>query len=176
MKPAGLIVFLLATMTLASEPAKPRVARASLAPLESSFDVRITRAGQNDPFDLLGNTRGVYLAGYGVVFTAELNLVVIPITPFRPQITKEDAEKIRRRKLAKLGELKDLMRGMMMASAGAINTLPPDEQVVVAVTLFYFSWENTAGLPSQIVMQAPKSALLKGPGEALTASLRVEEF
>jgi len=176
MKPAGLIVFLLAAVALASEPAKPRVARASLAPLESSFDVRIARAGQNDPFDLLGNTRAVYLDGYGVVFTTELNLVVIPITPFRPQITKEDAEKIHQRKLAKLQELKELMRGMLVASAGALSALPPDERVVVAVTLFYFSWEDTTGLPSQIVMQAPRSALLRLSGEALAASLRVQEF
>jgi hypothetical protein len=70
--------------------------------------------------------------------------------------------------------LKKAMREMLVTSAAALDTLPPSSQVVLAVTLFYYSWEQRAGLPSQIVMRAPRSALLRG--DALEASLRVEEF
>ena len=31
-----------------------------------------------DPIDMLGGTRGLYLAGYGTVFTTELSLIVTP--------------------------------------------------------------------------------------------------
>jgi hypothetical protein len=177
MKLAVLVATLLAAMMPASEPAKPKIPRGSLAPLESNFDVRMTRPGQEDPFDLLGNTRGVYLAGYGVVLTAEVNLIMTPpVTPFRPAATKQDAANLHRRKLAKLEVLKKAMRELMVTTASSLGALPPGEQVVVAVTLFYYSWEQRAGLPGQILMQAPKAALVGGTGQALEAALKVEEF
>jgi hypothetical protein len=177
MRTAGLAALLLAAVTAAAQPVKPRVPRASLVPLESSFDVRIAKPGQEDPFDLLGNTRGVYLDGYGVVFTTEVNLIVTPpVTPFRPQVSRQEIDRIRQRKLAKLEVLKKAMREMMTASAAAIEGLPANEQVVVAVTLFYYPWEDRSGLPSQILMQAPKSALVGGPGQTLNAAVQVKEF
>jgi hypothetical protein len=177
MRLAALVALLAVAGMQASDPVKPKVPRGSMAPLESSFDVRITRPGQEDPFDLLGNTRGVYLDGYGVVFTSELNLIVTPgMSPFRPQITKEEIERTHQRKVAKLQVLKKAMREMMVSSAAAIDRLPPNEQVVVAVTLFYYSWEDRTGLPSQILMQAPKSALVGGPGQSPDAALQVKEF
>jgi hypothetical protein len=176
MRLAALVALLALAGMQASDPAKPKVPRGSLVPLESSFDVRITKPGQEDPFDLLGNTRGVYLDGYGLVFTTELNLIVTPMTPFRPQITREEIQKIRLRKLAKLQVLKKAMREMMVSSAAAVDGLPANEQVVVAVTLFYYSWEDRTGLPSQILMQAPKSALVGGPGQSPDAALQVKEF
>ncbi|HSW49658.1 MAG TPA: hypothetical protein VLH09_05750 [Bryobacteraceae bacterium] len=177
MKFAALVALLLAAMMPAAEQPTAKVPRTSLAPLESAFDARMTRPGQDDPFDLLGNTRGVYLPGYGVVLTAEVNLVTTPpITPFRPAVIKEDAANLRRRKLAKLEVLKKAMRELMASTASSLGSLPPGEQVAVAVTLFYYSWEQRAGLPSQILMQAPRAALLGGAGPSLDAALRIEEF
>ena len=46
--------------------------------MEKSLDNRIARLWQDNPFVLLGPTRGVYLDGYGAVFTAEVNLVAGP--------------------------------------------------------------------------------------------------
>ncbi len=47
------------------------------------------RKGQRHrSFDLLGTTRGVYLEGYGVVFSAELDLIVTPnLNPFHQSFT-----------------------------------------------------------------------------------------
>lgn len=175
MRFTGLVALLLALAAPGAQPPKTAISRASLAPIESGFDARMSTPGQADPYDLLGNTRGVYLEGYGVVFSTEVNLIVAPaITPFRPTISKEVVEAVHRRKLAKLDVLKKAMREMLTSSAAALDTLPPSSQVVLAVTLFYYSWEQRAGLPSQIVMRAPRSALLRG--DALEASLRVEEF
>jgi hypothetical protein len=175
MRFTGLVALLLALAAPGAQPPKTAISRAILAPLESGFDGRMSTPGQADPYDLLGNTRGVYLEGYGVVFSTEVNLIVAPaITPFRPTISKEVVEAVHRRKMAKLDVLKKAMREMLTSSAAALDTLPPSSQVVLAVTLFYYSWEQRAGLPSQIVMRAPRSALLRG--DALEASLRVEEF
>ena len=161
----------------ATQPVKPRVSRATLAALEGGFDGRLSRPGQQDAFDLLGNTRGVYLEGYGVVFTTELNLIVMPgMSPFRPQVTKEEIDRVHQRKLAKLEVLKKAMREMMATSAAAIDGLPANEQVAVAVTLFYYSWEDRTGLPSQLLMQAPKSALLGGAVQVANAAVQIKEF
>jgi len=177
MRLAALVGLLALAGIQAAQPSKPRVTRGSLAPLESTFDVRISRAGQEDPFDLLGNTRGVYLDGYGVVFTTELNLIVTPpITPFRPQVSKEEIERIHQRKVAKLQVLKKAMREMLASSAAAIDGLPPNEQVVIAVTLFYYSWEDREGLPSQILLQAPKSVLVGAPGQTSNLAVQLKEF
>jgi hypothetical protein len=176
MKPFVLAAFLLASLMPAAQPQRAKVTRAALAPLESSFDARIGAPGQPDPFDLLGNTRGVYLEGYGAVFSAEANLIVLPLSPFRPALTKDEIANIHRRKLAKLDVLKKTMKDLLVSSAAALGGVPPEERVVVAVTLFYYSWEQRAGLPAQVVMQAPRSALVKGAGPALDAVLKVEEF
>ncbi len=177
MRVVALLTLLLVSMMPAAEPSGAKVSRAALTPLETSFDGRITRPGQEDPFDLLGNTRGVYLAGYGVVLTAEVNLIMAPpVTPFRPAAVKQDVVSLHKRKVAKLEVLKKAMRELMVNAASSLSELPPGEKVVVAVTLFYYSWEQRAGLPSQILMQAPKSALTGGSGAALDAALKTEEF
>jgi hypothetical protein len=161
---------------------KPRVSRAALAALERNFDRRIERYNIDDPFYLLGNTRGVYLEGYGVVFTAELNLVAgAVITPFRPKFSKEEIEKLHQKKLSRVPVLKETMRAMMVSSATALTAMPPQEQVVVGVTIFHYSWEDSTGLPAQILMLAQRQALLdieagriKGP--AIEGAIRVQEF
>jgi hypothetical protein len=182
MKAAGVVAALLAAVLPAMPAEKPAVTRAALAAVESSFDGRIQRLGQAEPFDLLGNTRGVYLEGFGVVFSAELSLIVTPsISPFRPSISKELMEKIHQKKLDRVPVLKQAMRDMLVSSAASLGAIPSNEQIAVGVTLFYYSWEGRSGLPSQIIMQASKSSLLdahlgKSTEAALAAAIRLKEF
>jgi hypothetical protein len=153
----------LAAMAMAAAmlmAAPVKVSRATLNNLERRFDERIERHNIEDPFYLLGATRGVYLENYGAVFTAEVNLVMGPsINPFRPRLSKEDIDKLRQRKLGRMDDIRKVMRDMMVTSATVLNEVPENEQIVVGVNLFHHSWENTAGLPGQIVMQAKRKAL-----------------
>ena len=169
---------LLAAGLAAAQTSAPPVTRAALSAIERQFDLILSRPAQEDPFDLLGSTRGVYLEGYGAVFTTELSLVVAPgLSPFRPAITKTDAEKVRARKLKKLPELKQAMQQILAEAASKLEGLAPDEQIAVAVTLSYFSWEDRSGLPAQILMQAKRKDLLgKAPGPALAAVIRQLEY
>lgn len=140
--------------------AVPRVSRAELKALEQNFDRRISQAAADDPLDLLGNTRAVYLEKVGVVFSAEVGLVVSPApTPFAPVQSPEVRERLRQRKLARLPMLRKMMRDMMVTSATGLKSMPMDEQVIVGVSLFYRPWEDVAGLPGQIVMQASRRTL-----------------
>jgi hypothetical protein len=174
---------ILASLALASAlcgtaAVEPRVSRATLAAMEKSFDHRIQSIDPTDPFDLLGSTRGIYLEGYGAVFTAEVNLVVGPgISPFRPRLTKEQIAKLRQKKLARLPVLKRQMKDALGALAASLDTVPPSEQIVLGVTLDYYSWEERAGLPGQVVMQARRQALLDvTSGRIRDAGIREQEF
>ena len=141
---------------------RPRVNRATLAAVEKNFDRRLEKDVVESPFQLLGMTRGVYLEGYGAVFTAEVNLASGPtVSPFRPSLSKEEIDRLRQRKLERIPVLKRAMREMLVASSGSLDTVPAEERLVIGVSLFYFSWENASALPSQIVMQAPRRTLVE---------------
>jgi len=177
---AALLVVLLATTFGAAQA--PRVNRVALAAMERTFDRRIQRFDLNDPMDLLGSTRGVYLAGYGAVFTAEVNLVASAVvTPFRPAPSKEEAEKLRQKKAARLAQLEKNMREMMLNLAASLEGLPPEEHIALGVSVFYFSWENREGLPSQVPVRARRQALLdaqarRADAAALEALIPAEVF
>jgi hypothetical protein len=180
MKRSLLLALLLATALGTAQ--RPRVTRVALEAMEKTFDQRVLRFDLNDPFDLLGSTRGVYLEGYGAVFTAEVNLVASAvITPFRPAPDREQIERLRQKKQERVALLKKHMREMLLNLAASLEAVPPSEQIALGVSVFYFSWEDRSGLPSQILMQARRQTLLDLAGQrasdrTLGDSIRVEEF
>jgi len=143
MKRGSLAAALVAALAWAAVAARPVVTREALAALEKKFDHRIQSYSLNDPFELLGNTRGVYLPDYGVVFTSEVNLVASAVvTPFR------QIQQLRQKKLKRLEDLKRIMRAMMVDSATALRGVPREQRIAVGVSLFRFHWEDSRGLPA----------------------------
>jgi len=159
---AAAVIYVAAVAAPVATSDSPRVTRPMLVDMEKSLDSRVVRISQDNPFLLLGPTRGVYLDGYGVVFTAEINLVSAPaaMMMFRPQLTKEEIEQHRQRKLARIPQLKQALRQAMIDSAASLDTVPPQEQIVVVAMLSKYPWEDTTGIPMQIMMQASKKNLL----------------
>lgn len=169
MKRAALLV--LAGVTLFAERSGP--ARADLTRVEKAFDRKI-EVLFDEPFLLLGLTRGVYLSGYGAVFSTEVELVTRPgLTAFRPALTKDELARIRNKKIERLPLLKQAMRDMLPEAATMLNSLPPQEQVVVALTIFQKSGDDNSGIPSQVVMQAGRKELLE---LRKSAPVKVVEF
>ena len=149
---------------------KPRVPRQALVDVERLLNNKLASlGGADDPIDLLGSTRGIYLDGYGAVFTAEASLIIAPgLSPFHPVVTEPEKEKVRQRKLDRLPLLKQLMRDMWRDSATALTVMPDNQEVVVAVRLLYLNWEDTRGLPAEIVMKGDRRA-------AATGAIQIEE-
>jgi hypothetical protein len=148
------------------------VDRNMLGNLERACNKRIETLF-DDPYMLLGLTRGVYLEGYGVVLTAEVNLAITPgATPFRMGITDAEKAALHKKKVDRLPGLKQAMRDVLLSSAKTLEPMPGNEQVVLAISLLNRSFEQTQGLPSQIVMQGSKQALATGA----TAAIKVREF
>jgi hypothetical protein len=147
-------LLLLSSFAFGASIPPSHVTRASVAAMEDSLDNHIMRLRIDAPFYLVGGSRGMYVDGYGVMFAVELNLVAT--------------------------NLVSLMRQILIDSAGSLDGVPPTENIAVGVTLVYQPWEESGGLPRQIVMQAPKKILMeaaKGNPAALDAGgLKVQEF
>jgi len=156
------------------------VNRAIIGNVEASMNKRIQSLWPGEAYLLLGHAHGVYLDGYGCVFTARVNLAEGPgISPFRQQISEADKAALRKRKLERLPVLKTAMQEMMISAAGAMDPLPAKEKIVLSVQLFHMPDEHTKDLPAQIVMEAPREALQAGlTGQKLKAmaAIAVKEF
>ncbi len=138
------------------------VSRQSIVAVEKSFDKSLRTVNPDDPFVLLSFTQGVYLENYGAVFIAEVNLAPGGgATPFRQVVPKETLEKVRLTKLDRLPKLRKEMRDMLVASAGMLDAVPANEKVAIGVSLFHHPGEITTGLPAQILMEAPRGALVE---------------
>jgi hypothetical protein len=68
----------------------------------------------------------------------------------------------------------------MVMAATLMETVPPEEQIVYSVTLFHHPYEDSRGLPSQIVLQASRKTLLalakKSDKETLTSAIKLKEY
>jgi len=107
-----------AHVAAALQTAPPRVSLASLAGLARGFDRDLRGFAMADPIDVLGNTRGIYLDGFGAVFTTELSPILTPqLNPFRPNISEQDKAAVRQRKLARIPAVERLMNSMLQTAA-----------------------------------------------------------
>jgi len=141
-----------------------RIPLKSFSTLERDFDAKLAAmAGTEAPVDLVGATRGIYLDGYGAVFTTEMDLVVTPrITPFNRTITDVQKTGVHSAKVTRLAALRKAIAAMMQTAAGSLIQVPDGQLIVVAVRLDYAPWENTAGLPGLIVAKADRRSAVAG--------------
>ncbi len=157
---------------------EPIVTRIMIQPVEKKIDQRFETLF-DEPFLLLGMTRGFYLDKFGVVFSAELQLVSTPgVGTFGfTAPTKEMIDSTRQKKLTRLPVLKDAMRAQLAAAAVALEKLPAEEKVVLGVSIFRRSWEDSSQLPAQIVMQATRKDLVAArTAKAIDAAIQTQEF
>ena len=153
----------------------PRVDRTQMEKVEKSLDATLSRFTTDNSHTLIGLTRGVYLEGVGAVLTAEVILVNAPVNIMHPLPTKEEIVMMHKKKLERVPILKKILKDALASAAATLDTIPPDEQVVIAVVIPRFTFEDSSGLPVQVTVQAPKRKLLDANGAALDALIRVTE-
>ncbi len=145
--------------------------RSQMQTVERAIDARFRDVSGEQPMSILGSARGVYLAGYGAVFTLEVNLApVANISPFRQSYSEEEKRQLNVRKRQRLETLEQQARDILIAETRALTALPAGEKVALAVSLFHFAWEDLTQLPSQMVMAAVRSALDQARGGTLAAA------
>jgi hypothetical protein len=153
----------------------PRVDRAQMEKVQSALEATLLRFTPDNSHTLIGLPRGIYLEGVGAVFTAEVILVNAPVNIMHPLPGKEEIVKIHTKKLQRIPILTKVLKDALVSVAAALDSVPPDEQVVIAVILPRFKFEDPTGLPAQITVQASKKKLLESKGAALDALIRVTE-
>lgn len=166
------------SLLIAAVTIEPVITRNMLIPVEKKIDQRFETL-YDEPFLLLGMTRGLYLDKFGAVFSAELQLVSTPgVGTFGfTAPTREMLVSTRAKKLQRLPVLKEAMKSQLVSAAVALEKLPVDQKVIFGVSIFRRSWEDSTGLPAQIVMQAVRKDLLAARTAALIdAAIRVQEF
>src|SRR5665213_3262776 len=174
------LLLVIAASAMASDA--PRVSRNTLSATERKLDNSFTKLWNDNPFVVLGPTRGVYLEGYGAVFTAEVNLVAGPVLGIMtPPMTKQDIAIHKQKKIARIPELKKAMAKALadIALSPDMAAVPADEQIVLVAFLSHFPWEDLDGLPAQIMMQGSKRQLIEGQrqgGAALESAIHAVQY
>lgn len=157
-------LLLLLSLVVAMSAADRKPTRASLIAAEKQFDAMVQKQWVDDPYVLLGTTRAIYVDGFGVVLTAEINLSTGPtVSPFNPTISKEAMAKHRDKKLQRLPQLKELIRQGTTTARTWFPDLASTDNLVVGVTVLKYQWEDATGIPSQLVgiTQHRKDAAVK---------------
>jgi len=178
MKIAAIVSLALCALPAGSMADKPKVTRTMVEAMEKSVDGRLQNLFAPDSAEIVGVTQGAYISGYGAVFMSEVNLAPAPgISPFHPTVKPDEIKRTHDKKVERIAALRNTMRDILVDTAASLDSVPPDEQVALGISLFYWTWENRDGLPAQIVMHAPKKLLLQAKaGTADKGAIVSEEF
>jgi hypothetical protein len=142
--------------------------RNQLIEAEQVIDQRFAAVGSEAPMAVLGYPRGAYIEGYGVVFTVQVNIAPVgALSPFRRSYTDEEIRQINIRKRQRIETLEQRTRELLVELSGLLPSLPANEKIAMAVSLFHFAWEDLTALPKQMVMAAAKSVLAQAKGSDL---------
>ena len=136
----------------------------TLEDLEHRFEAKLGQTPGPFPFEVLSPAPAIYVPGVGVVLSSIVSLSYLDQpNPFRGPFTPKELAEFRDRKLKRVPVLEQSMREVMAETAAAsdMDPVPPNERIVLGVTLFYFKWEDSNGLPRQITMTAEKQKLLQ---------------
>jgi hypothetical protein len=166
-----------AAISRPSEPA--RITLAKVVNTEKLISTQLAAMYPEEPWFLIGPARGLYLDGMGVIFSAEINLATGPsLSPFKQTITKEEITRHHDKKEVRLPVLRQRMFLMVGSMASYLETLPNNEEFVLAVTLLKYPWEETAGMPSQIIMRVPRGKLMEAQRQNAKPDtvIRVQEY
>jgi hypothetical protein len=158
--------------------AAPRVSGNVLKVVELSLDDRIKSLWPENPFSVIRLSRGLYLDGYGAVFTVDVSPVLSTTSMMHPTVTKEEVVKAHKVRLERVGELKQAMRIAVADAAAALEPVPADDQVTLVVYLAYHEWEDISGTPGQLTFRGKKKALVdakRAGAAALAQAVTVTE-
>ena len=165
-------ILLAGLATLCFAASESPVSLASLKAVEASINDRV-RSNLNDPYDLLGPARGIYLEGYGAVFTVEMNLVALSplsVSPFKSAPSEKELGDLFAHKQRKVEALKATLRELMTGASKSLQGMPGDERIVMEALFFNYRWEQTRGLPHRIWLTATKQKLIDASNHHASAA------
>jgi hypothetical protein len=170
----------LATLAFAGVAADTltHVNRAVIRSVEISLDERLSRIWPDTPMALASHTRGLYLDGFGAVFTLEMNTASDGVGLMTTNITPQKKVQVKQTKIDRMPQLQKALSLALVDAAASLDPVPLDEQVVIEVDLLRYSWEDGAGYPAEVLVQSTRRKLLDvkhANGVGLEAAVHVTE-
>ena len=125
----------LAVPLCAAAIATPRISGNLLKTVESSLDDRVKSLWSDNPFSIIRAARGLYLDGYGAVFTVDVSPVLSTTSMMHPTVTKDEIVNAHKARIARIAVLKQAMRIAVADAASSLDPVPDDDQVTLVVYL-----------------------------------------
>ncbi len=141
---------------------RPHVTRAMEVAFEKQFVGSVLAATKKDlPFTFIDPPRAYYVDNFGIMMTTEMSLVPGLGPTMFGNISNDQIQLHHHRVIERLPLLREQMKLALFDGAARFEALDGDERLAVAVTVYHFAWEDTTDIPSQIVAQGTKKALLE---------------
>jgi hypothetical protein len=153
----------------AAATAQPRVSGNVLKVVETSLDDRLKSLWPDNPFIVIRPTRGLYLDGYGAVFTVDVSPVLSTTSMMKPLVTKEEVVQAHKVRIERIGQLKVAMKAALADVASSLDPVLPDDQITLVVFLVNHQWEDLSGMPARLTFQGKKKALIEAKRAGATA-------
>ncbi len=154
------------------------MSRAVIRSVELSLDDRLSKIWPDTPMSVASPTRGLYLDGYGAVFTMEMITVSDGINMFHAFLTPQEKAQIKQKKVERMPQLQKAVAKALVDAAATLDPVPLDENVVIEVDLLRYTWEDGAGYPAELLFQSTRRKLLDvkhANGVGLDAAVRITE-
>jgi hypothetical protein len=168
----------LCAVAIYAASAATRVSGNVLKVVETSLDDRIKSLWAENPFSVIRLTRGLYLEGYGAVFTVDVSPVLSTTSMMHPTVTKDEVVKAHKARVERVVQLKQAMRMAVADAAAALEPVPADDQITLVVYLQHHEWEDVSDTPGQLTFRGKKRALLdakRAGAAALTQAVQITE-
>ncbi len=133
-----------------------------------------------DTIDQVTHARALYIEGYGVLITFEVDLSrVSPLVGFAGGLSKAQRDKIRENEVKRLPEFRQFVQGLAVDAVKPLEHLSPQEHLMVHVDFDYSPYEDREGLPDALSLTATKkdlagAAARKTPVDGLSSILKVK--
>ncbi len=168
----------LCAVAISAAATTPRVSGNVLKAVELSLDDRMKSLWPENPFSLIRLTRGLYLDGYGAVFTVDVSPVLSTTSMMHPTVTKDEVVKAHKVRGERIEQLRTAMRLAVADAASSLEPVPADDQVTLVVYLQHHEWEDISGMPGQLTFRGKKKALVdakRAGAAALAQAVTVTE-
>jgi len=137
------------------------ITRVMMAAYEKQFAVSILSAGKDSAFTFVDPPRAYYVENFGILLASEISLVPGYGPTMFGGVSEEQIQLHHHKVTERLPVLREQMKLALFDGATRFGALDGDDRIAVAVTVYHFAWENTTGIPSQMVIQGTKKALLE---------------
>jgi hypothetical protein len=150
--------------------------RAQTFALEKQFSERALALWGDDRYMFFLQPQAYFVDHFGIVLTADLNVAPGPIAllAFRGPITKQEIATHKRVVLQRMPKFRQFLKSELIDAAGMFPDEPETDRLSIAVTIYHFTWEDTADIPTQIVAQGVKKDLLAAKTNSTLADHAIE--